>query len=79
MDKIISSFPSISVNNSRSIVKNLIELCIQKPSYNLMKKLEAMGIGFDMSHEYDDVSRVENVCLLNEAESITNEEIANLI
>ncbi len=64
---ILDRFPSSTTNNARAIVRNLMERYYERPSYGVLKRLEALGVGVEDDGFY----------LIDKSEvNITDEELA---
>ncbi len=76
--EILNHFPPSTQNNSRSIIKGLLDRYIQKPSYGLELRLKGFGIGVIHGMEYgDDYPRQEGFCLLEEGQYEWSDEWLN--
>lgn len=82
METIIASFPPLSQNNAREIVRNLLVRFMEKPSYRLEQRLNNLGIGIDWTTpEAEGVSKPENIYLLGTVEDfeLDDETLGNLL
>jgi hypothetical protein len=77
--EILNNFQPSWQNNSRAIVKDLLERYVKKPNFYIQKKLEGFGIKVDWSEGYgDDISKPEGFSVLEKGhyEPLTDEEWA---
>lgn len=53
---ITTTFSPASQNNSRKIIRDLLQKFVEKPSYGLSKVLEKYNIGVDWTYEHGESS-----------------------
>ncbi|HYF04596.1 MAG TPA: hypothetical protein VEA59_00325 [Patescibacteria group bacterium] len=82
MDELLKHFNPATQNNSRKIIKEMLERYMKKPSRGLQKKLEGMGVGVDFSEGYgDDISKPESYHYIErkEVEDLSDKELGELL
>lgn len=77
----LTNYPPASQNNSREIIRGMIEKFKEKPSYGLSKKLEKLGIGVNWTMEYGEGQKPEDLYLMGEAEdfNLSDYELGELL
>ena len=82
MDEILKHFQPTTMNNSRAIVRDLLQRFMEKPSFGLAHRLRAIGIGVEWSTpSRDDIQKPEGFYLIDKTpiESISDEELAKIL